>query len=90
MAMNTLQWTHRSVAMGYPGGGGITITGAVQGMTGQDSAMLWLARLDLMMLHVFSNLNYAMILLCNEKVAPVNFYLLSPFRRKNFTEAQII
>lgn len=39
------------------------------------SAMLWLTRLDLMMLEAFSNLNYAVIL-CYEKVAPVNFYLL--------------
>lgn len=42
------------------------------------SAVLWLIRLDLSILEVLSNLNYAMIL-CYEKVAPLSIYLLSPF-----------
>lgn len=65
--------------MGYPGGGGVTIPEAVQGMTGHETQCLALVdKVQFNDVGELFRLNYA-IIPCDEKVATVNFYLLSPF-----------
>lgn len=65
--------------MGYPGGGGVTIPEAAQGMTGLESQCHAVVdEVQLKDVGGLFNINYA-IIPCYEKVAPANFYLLSPF-----------